>query len=299
MSRRSHDPPSSLELFLDTICNTFGGIMFLAILLSVLVQNRVKNPIETSSEMHVSPEQAHSLAMRAEQLRDKCAQLGDLIRELGELQPRPEDSDLDELSSELQKNRKLLADELRKQGTLANQLNEQLARNSAIAEAQSEIERNAREATKSLIDEQRRLQEQINKRIEVLQLPRVETANKRVVILLMKYKRVYRLFAYGNNPDSDQLKVLRDTTKELKVEPKRDAGWNLSDAAQKEELRSFLAEYPSTSFAIRAFVWPDSFDSFAELKAIFLRDQFQYELDPYSSGDSITFVQGSHMPMVQ
>lgn len=39
MSRR-HSEDSSLELLLDTMCNTFGGVMFIAILLSVMVSIR-------------------------------------------------------------------------------------------------------------------------------------------------------------------------------------------------------------------------------------------------------------------
>jgi len=38
--RRSKPQSSSLDLFLDTICNAFGGIMFLSILISVLLQFR-------------------------------------------------------------------------------------------------------------------------------------------------------------------------------------------------------------------------------------------------------------------
>ncbi len=49
MKRRRTGQASSLDLFLDTICNAFGGIMFLAILLSVLVQNRTKQPSEVKT----------------------------------------------------------------------------------------------------------------------------------------------------------------------------------------------------------------------------------------------------------
>ncbi len=45
MGRRKRETPSSLELFLDTICNTFGGIVFLAILLSIIVQNRTRHSV--------------------------------------------------------------------------------------------------------------------------------------------------------------------------------------------------------------------------------------------------------------
>jgi len=38
--RRQRVQTSSLDLFLDTICNAFGGIMFISILISILIQMR-------------------------------------------------------------------------------------------------------------------------------------------------------------------------------------------------------------------------------------------------------------------
>ena len=37
MSRRAEDDGGSLELLLDTICNTFGGIVFISILVVMLL----------------------------------------------------------------------------------------------------------------------------------------------------------------------------------------------------------------------------------------------------------------------
>ena len=39
MSRR-HAEESSLDLLLDAMCNTFGGVMFIAILLTVMISIR-------------------------------------------------------------------------------------------------------------------------------------------------------------------------------------------------------------------------------------------------------------------
>lgn len=52
MSRRREED-SSLELLLDTMCNTFGGVMFIAILLSVMVSMRGAQssvPVEDQTE---------------------------------------------------------------------------------------------------------------------------------------------------------------------------------------------------------------------------------------------------------
>lgn len=42
MRRRRRGPGSSLGLLLDTICNTFGGVLFVAMLLAVLLQTTTR-----------------------------------------------------------------------------------------------------------------------------------------------------------------------------------------------------------------------------------------------------------------
>ena len=48
MSRRRAGD-SSLELLLDTICNTFGGVLFLAILVSLLLKSTRDRAMESSA----------------------------------------------------------------------------------------------------------------------------------------------------------------------------------------------------------------------------------------------------------
>ncbi|MFM8777733.1 MAG: hypothetical protein ACKOEF_00425, partial [Acidimicrobiaceae bacterium] len=52
-ARRRRTDDSSLELLLDTITNTFGGILFIAILLSLLLKTGSRNAREAAS--HVEP----------------------------------------------------------------------------------------------------------------------------------------------------------------------------------------------------------------------------------------------------
>ena len=45
--RRNTEDDSSLELLLDTMCNTFGGVMFIAIMLFVIISNLVQAQVTT------------------------------------------------------------------------------------------------------------------------------------------------------------------------------------------------------------------------------------------------------------
>jgi hypothetical protein len=68
MSRRKRTADSSLELLLDTICNTFGGVLFLAILICVLL--RMASPLEQLVAEHdrTTPEEMQALELQLDAL---------------------------------------------------------------------------------------------------------------------------------------------------------------------------------------------------------------------------------------
>ena len=65
MSRRRTRKQDSLELLLDTICNTFGGVLFIAILVVMLLQQTGGAPA-IPSPAPVSPVELQSLASQME-----------------------------------------------------------------------------------------------------------------------------------------------------------------------------------------------------------------------------------------
>ena len=67
--RQSISPDDSLELLLDTICNTFGAVIFISMLASVLVQNSAQ-----------SSAAAAQIAAAEDELRVQQSMLPDLER---------------------------------------------------------------------------------------------------------------------------------------------------------------------------------------------------------------------------
>ncbi len=67
---RKKQVETSLELFLDTICNTFGGILFIAILVTILIRLSSEKIQELESE---SPS---SRALEVAQIRSEIEELG-------------------------------------------------------------------------------------------------------------------------------------------------------------------------------------------------------------------------------
>ena len=299
MGKRKREPPSSLELFLDTICNTFGGIVFLAILLSVIVQNRTREADLPQNETSVSPQEAQAMALRGELLNNRFSQLSQLVDDLKSLQPTNIDNRVDQIADQLKEAQQALAQELEQQKKLASQIAEQARKNAQLAKSHSELEQKTENAKKSLANEKARLKEQLDDRMQILNLPRVEAVSKRTVILMMRFGKLYRLFSEGQKLDKTHLTVTDESSTQFTVEPKRGEGWRVSDVSQRLLIHQYLAAYPQSSYAAHVFVWPDSFGQFSELKRILIEQNYQYELAPYADGSTLTLVRSNHTPMVQ
>ena len=85
MSRR-HSEESSLDLLLDAMCNTFGGVMFIAILLTVMISIRgleKKNAVPDQSEnIEVVRQQAAKLRNELDVLMKKTDEQSKLLENL-------------------------------------------------------------------------------------------------------------------------------------------------------------------------------------------------------------------------
>ena len=83
MSRARMSPPDSLEMLLDTMCNMFGGIILIALLITVLtpVHESMPTPTETHQHQQGGPqtltEVQQALSQAEAELRQLDAQLSD------------------------------------------------------------------------------------------------------------------------------------------------------------------------------------------------------------------------------
>ena len=83
MSRRSRGEASSLELLLDTMCNTFGGVMFIAISLFVVISAMEPKRPETPEPPPVPTEELREEISRLEkELRRHALRLETARREM-------------------------------------------------------------------------------------------------------------------------------------------------------------------------------------------------------------------------
>lgn len=301
MSNRRRTGDSSLELLLDTITNTFGGVLFLAILVSLLLR--------TASSTNSSPAPATTTISVSEQAEYEV-RLEDLQDQLARLQrPRTPDPALasDSQPDRSQDEAALLSAELaaavHEQATVGLQTAAfQREREAAMAEmtgladrrtAAAEQLSRAQAGMDAATEESRRLQqvrltlERNSKPTTIEQtvgMPTLRETQKQQVAVLLRFGRLYMMHRWrdgvrlGPNPDHF---VVTPGTPPI-ARPKPNAGVAVSAETITSELRRLLRPFPEAQWVVAVVVFHDSFVEFQILKQAIV--EAGYEYNPISVG---------------
>lgn len=299
MRRKRSTDTSSLDLFLDTICNTFGGIMFLAILLSVLVQMRSKQPLPIDpAVVPMSAEDYHDVVAKFDELTTARKQLSELVVEARNSHPTSEDLEIQEAQRQAEQEQQRLESAIEQHTQATKQLAQQLQENAEIVEETQEVARRLTEAQASLEKDQAALDEALADKLEVLKLPRVESINKSNVIILMRYGRIYPLrLVDGQDLNVVDLVITKLTGDNFTAAPRAGKGWSLP--TDHAEVMAHVGQYSPYSRVFSVVVWPDSFAEFAAVKEMMIEAGFQYELQPITDIAACPFGRSSRAPQVQ
>ena len=302
MRRRRSGPASSLDLFLDTICNTFGGIMFLAILLSVLVQMRSKEPkpIEPS-KVPMTAAEARVVINQLDVLTSAHTRLSELLVELRKNQPLPEDQTIQELGKQSIRAQEALDETIRLQVETSKQLAQQVEMNAEIVQSMEEFRQQLIAERASLEKDTMGLDEALSDQMEVLKLPKIETSFNSKVFFLVRYNKIYALAkSPGPISDDSDLNESDVTIKQMGAEaftasPKSARGWSPAS----EELNGYIQACSPRLHLLTDIVWPDSHSEFAAMKEKMIQLGFQYDLQPQPEQPSVPFGRGSGASRVQ
>lgn len=302
MRRRRTGQASSLDLFLDTICNTFGGIMFLAILLSVLVQMRSKEPKpEEPSKVPMTAAEAREISNQLATLTSTYDRLSELLVELRKKQPLPEDQAIQQIEKKNEQAQEVLDETTRQQVETAKQLAEQIETNAEIVKSMEEFREQLIAERAALEKDSLALDEALSDQMEILKLPKIATSFKSKVFFLIRYHKVYPLAkSPGPISDNSDLNDADVTIKHLSAEaftaaPKVSRGWSTANA----ELDTYIQACSPSVHVFTVIVWPDSHAEFAAMKEKMIQFGFQYDLQPHPDQPSVPFGRGSGASRVQ
>jgi hypothetical protein len=305
MSRRRRLDDSSLELLLDTICNTFGGVLFLAMLISLLLtQNRKgmdAQPADPSPA--VSTADLVRLETRAEDAARELQALETQVRQARQVAGHLEVPDAESLITDMEAaEQRARESNARRTALLARVAAEQAAAaRSAAAKAKGERERSlladkarrAREQLEAAIKDRERLvasairiHDAVAQRSQIQttgRVPRMRSTNKPEFGIMIKYGRLYLMKKLQNG---EQVVNLDDFTLEpgflMNVaEAKPHAGIDLTMSAGRDAaLRRVTGDFTPSRWYVCLVVHPDSFEEYLIAKNWLVERGYEIRLFP-------------------
>lgn len=305
MKRRRSAVPDSLDLLLDTICNMFGCVLFLAILIAVLIRaassaaDEAAAPADEKVSAAALDSLDHKLLSRLQD-RATLAAAVDAQRARKARFADPEAKQMLERATVLEHERREIdgrnSERLRSLGGLhavmesiereIKSLNEQLAT-----------------ARSLLVGLRSDKEKEVEARSESLNPPRLRSSLKGEAVLVLRFGRLYiwhRYDALGRRIGinwQDMTMIGREGALVL-VQPNPLAGLALADGAAGVALAHKLSPFSPNNFYVAIVVYDDSFAEFATVKKTLIKDKYDYRLMPAVPGEEI-FDHGGQGGLVQ
>ena len=255
MSRRRREKPDSFELLLDTMCNTFGGIIMIALLIALLSR-------DASSDTEVR----RRTEATQRQLQQLAAQVSDAQRLQQQLRTNSAGAEVFELLTE--------RDELRQRidsAKAAIESNATIVASIPTTSQAAEIERLIAER-KTRTNQVRILAEQVERESQVRQrqfrLPRERATGKKTHYFVLRYGKIYpvHIMREGRRDLNNETLQWRSAPSGEAAIPRRDLG--LIAMTGLPAFAALFGEIPKETYSIHFLVYNDSIPGFLAARQV-------------------------------
>ncbi len=294
MGRRKRSADGdSLDLLLDTITNAFGGIVFLAIMVTVLLKNsaalNVAAPVETIPKPSRAKELAELIARR--EILEKSAIAKELVGRLA-------DPELKQIVQELVTLR-AQRDQLRLQ---RQQNQEQKANADAsreeIVRTDRNIEQDLERKKQEIAMVEERLKAERASREVNSPFPEERSASKSEFAITVRYGRLY-VNRIDGRANLDDFTVIGTEGNFLVLTPKPFAGTEILTSGRLSPAAiNAIQVISANDYHITAIVWDDSFEHFKELRTYLTDQDYDCRILLQTEGDGVV-ESGAKDPQVQ
>ena len=308
MNLRRRKPHDSLYMLLDTMCNAFGGIILLAVLVTLLTSKERDNAGTASDTQEMLQRR---LAMAQANLR----QAGELQESL---QAKANDGRWKTQVSLLEARRKI-QDEIKAIRDLSAQntkeldasastdpaermksLNAQLATAQARElDAQNSLaasQENTKRLNTRLAGLEKQASDLVNESQRQVRLPKEHETGKRVIYVIARYGRIYPC----RNSDLSRNETDIDWTSSLSSESAQPRQGRGIDPSSETALRTYFRNLSGTSVYVAFCVFEDSFPAFNLTKQLATDSGLAYGWEPFQISDGpVSFGPVGHTPKPQ
>jgi hypothetical protein len=278
-----------LDLLLDTITNTFGGILFLAILVVILLGNTSNRPQSNTQPLpdlqkllsQFDEVSKARTALRAEvDSKKHTANLNDpeltkLLREIAS------DSDL---RTKLEKER----DELLKS------VSDLQAKSAEIASELNKLDAGLEATTTKLSQVKKEIEVEKSARQIDRPFPREHSAvGRRFYSIVLRYDRLYEKrkrdsLGFPGEPNLEDFFVRGMDGEHLVISPKPYRGTPLIEGGKlSPRIESLFEDISADTRYIEIAIWDDSFTGFQALRDFLVKNQYDYRLVVAKEGGDV------------
>jgi hypothetical protein len=299
MSRRTIAQPDSLEMLLDTMCNTFGGIILIALLVALLTREHRL----TETERRALTQNSSMLDRQIEQLEQEIAEARRQQDQTAAPAANPEvmeRSRLAERRDQLRREIEMLQQALQTGQTqlISNTapasmvIGQRVLQESRAVQAarieltQARVEGEAmqsriQELQTAMVQASNLLAEARGEQVQRLRLPREHETSRNPYFLILRFGKVYPVYILNNGqpePNTQSLRWIDEPESLRRLEPVATQG--LDPIARPPSWTAFLQRFPKETYYMVFQVYEDSFPAFTTVKTAAVRAGVEFTWQP-------------------
>ncbi len=274
--RATSNSTESLELLLDTICNTFGAVIFISILVAVLVsQSSRSRPVpESKTDPAID---AAIVQSDIQQARERLRVLSGQIRQQELVTKRFASQESMALAGKIKQHTEDRVRLTEEKAEAVKEITDAQAESAAL-QHQIQLEQAAHDAASA---ENARLQTELAEQSEMsgrtARIPRVRKTDKASVVYAIDNGRLFRVTTVQQTIDNVDCERTTESGIEV-IRPRAGAGVRIASNGPKGQLESRFSGVSSGTQFIQLFVSRDSFSQFLPVKDLLVRLGLEYEV---------------------
>lgn len=286
--RNSGIAADSLELLLDTICNTFGAVIFISMLVAILVQ---RGPAETPVAEQVDPEtRVKETEQQIEAAKERLRVLTLQQHQQEVVTSRFSSSESIELATELKRNNDAIVILTNQEAEASSDIHQTLGQIVQLEQRHEKAKADYQTTKDELSNFQQQLTEQQQLVGRTARIPRLRKTTKDSVVYALDDGRLFQVTTKDLRIDTTDCERL-DVDQKIVIRLRPTAGIPIllkgSNDAAKQKFRGMSTK----DFFIQLFVARDSFEQFLPLKDAIVAAGYEYEVR-IMDGDDVELILG-------
>lgn len=277
--KRSQNSDDSLDMLLDTITNTFGGIVFLAMLIVILLGS--SRPSSPDPSLEAAFQSIRSQIETLQQQKAELEQLqtaGKIVSSLVEVDADPQSI---AKAKSLAQQHSQLQEQLHQQVSARLQLAERIRQSAEQAHARALETTNLETKFESLSAE---VDKEIKSRSREIDLPKERPTSKQQFVILVQNSKVFEL---DGEPQVPGMQInsrdfescsRNDAIVVLDAGPYRIRSAGGMPMSDENDLRRALNRVNNSRVYVTVAIWEDSYEHFSGLRKIFKDLKLEYQL---------------------